>query len=305
MSPSLRLLEDSLRSVADTVIKRLEPLSLHTSFRLGGPSRLWVEPGTLTALAAVVKGTEASGIQWMVMGGGTNLLFPDSGFDGVIISTIRLQRYSVSDRVIRAEAGVPLARIVTCSIRSGLAGLTELAGIPGTIGGAIAGNAGVQGHDVFTPLRRVELVDRDGTIRWIAADELDHGYRQGGIPSGSVVCAAEWAMEPDAPDMLRARARAALKERSEKQPSGEPSAGCVFKNPAGQSAGKLMDEAGLKGARVGGAVVSDTHANWIVLDGPATSKDVMRLIEFTRKRIHESTGILLETEIVLVRTAGV
>lgn len=303
MSDCWESIRMALCGLEDVGVKELEPLARHTSFRIGGPARFWIEPGTIDALARAMALISNSGIPWIPIGGGTNILFADEGvYRGVVISTRALQSLKIEGNTVRADAGVPLSRLVARTVRAGLSGFAELAGIPGTSGGAIAGNAGVPGQDVFTHLHGLNLIESNGRLSWIPKEEIDYGYRRCLLPAGSVIGQVKWELPAAPMKSLMEIARAAVATRSSSQPLGYPSAGSVFKNPEGTSAGRLLDEAGLKGSRSGGAVISPSHANWIILDGPATAKDVLDLIERARHIILETNGIALETEIRIVRS---
>jgi UDP-N-acetylmuramate dehydrogenase len=236
----------------------------------------------------------------MLLGSGTNVLFPDEGYDGVVISFTRLNTIGVVDNEITADAGVMLARVVLKTIDLGLAGLEELIDIPGTVGGAVAGNAGAGRQAVCGCLIHVRLAYRDGTLGWVSAETLHPSYRSVDLAEGTAVLSARWALATSESALLKEKARVVSERRKSAQPRGLPTAGCVFKNPDGESAGTLIDRAELKGARVGGAVISQKHANFIVIDGPARSDDVKALIEMVRSQVHGTLGITLEPELVVV-----
>jgi UDP-N-acetylmuramate dehydrogenase len=288
----------ALEAIPGLTVRRDEPLSLHTSFRLGGPARVWIEPSTIEQLSLALR--ELEGDRWTVIGGGTNVLFDDRGFDGVVVCTHALHGCVLERNDLRASAGTSLAETIRVAAEAGRSGIERLWGIPGSVGGAVAGNAGAFGCATFDCLQEVLLVGPDGEARAVAAGELSFGYRRGGIPPRHVVAEARWRVCSGDPDVIRAAMEDARRRRAETQPWGQPSAGCVFRNPPGDAAGRLIDVAGLKGARVGGAMVSTVHANYIVLDGPACSDDVRRLVDLVRDRVGETSGVVLETELVVV-----
>lgn len=300
-----RLLDEAaqaLEAVRGLTLRRDEPLASHTSLRLGGPARLWIEPSTLDHLCLVLAAL--GDVRWMVIGGGTNVLFDDRGFDGAVVCTRSLRGCAVAGRCLSALAGTTLGEAVRVAVEHGVGGLERLWGIPGTVGGAVAGNAGACGQEAFDCLEEVVLVGNDGVPQTVAADAFDSGYRRGGVPAGKVVAHARWSLTERDPSALADAMNDAMRRRQATQPWDRPTAGCTFRNPPGESAGRLIEQAGLKGARVGGATVSTRHANFIVLDGPATSGDVRALIDVVRARVEESAGIVLEPELVIVEYAA-
>ena len=236
------------------------------------------------------------------VGLGSNLLVRDGGIDGVVILTSRgLGRFEeAGNGAIRAGAGVPCAKIARHCARKGLAGGEFLAGIPGTVGGALAMNAGAHGAATWDLVHRVETVDRRGRRRWRDRTEFDVGYRSVGGAVDEWFTCADVRFVPDEPGAVRERTRRLVRARAATQPVGQRSCGSVFRNPPGDHAGRLVDACGLKGVRVGGAVVSEKHANFIVNDGTATSSDIEELIETVRSRVYAGTGIRLEPEVRIV-----
>jgi UDP-N-acetylmuramate dehydrogenase len=236
----------------------------------------------------------------MVLGGGSNVLAGDDGYRGVVVSLHDATRpLTVSETVVEVGAGRSLRALAGVSTSHNLSGPEFWVGIPGTIGGALAGNAGAHGAAICDFVTELEVADADGT-GWAPMTDIPHSYRQCDLPSGSMVLAARFRFAPDDPEKIKARRIECIAQRRDSQPTGERSAGCVFRNPPGSSAGALLDNAGLKGFRRGGAEVSEKHANFIVNRGGATAGDVVGLIDEMRRRVEDETGIRLETEIRFV-----
>jgi UDP-N-acetylmuramate dehydrogenase len=236
----------------------------------------------------------------MVLGAGTNVLFPDSGYDGVVVSVRKLNSLTVVNSEITADAGLMLKRVVARAIDLGLAGVEELLDVPGTVGGAVAGNAGAGTQAICDYVSGVRLVTEHGNLEWVAVESLHPAYRSVDLPKGSAIVTVRWVLSRSTAALLKHKASQVSQYRKATQPRGVPTAGCVFKNPQGESAGHLIDRAGLKGTRVGGAFVSPDHANFIVTNGSARAEDVKALIELTRDRVRQEFGLSLELELVVV-----
>jgi UDP-N-acetylmuramate dehydrogenase len=280
-------------------------LARRTTFRIGGTARECYQPATLDELGSVLETLGAERRRPFVLGGGANTLFPDGEFLGPIISTEKLRRIEVEGSSIFAECGARLNLLIQTGLRAGLAGLEGFVGIPGTAGGAVLMNAGGSGWSFgervlelgLYPIGGGPLVRARGSdVRWAyrRADLGDH-----------VVAWVRLGLVPGDAGRMKRSARDFMVRKARTQPLDEASAGCIFKNPLGGSAARLIDELGLKGLRRGGAEVSTIHANFIVnADGRATAGDVLGLIEDVRARVAEARGVLLETEIVLPRPAA-
>jgi len=291
-------------AVADSFaarIRRREPLSRHTSWHVGGPAEVFFNPRDRTELAAFLRGLpERVPIYWI--GLGSNLLVRDGGLPGVVISTHgtldALER--TGETRVRAEAGVACARIARQCIKWGLGPAEFFAGIPGTLGGALAMNAGAFGGETWRHVRSVETIDRHGTERVRAAEEYRVGYRQVAAPAPDewfLSAALEFERRPGAhsEEVQRLLAR-----RKETQPIGEWSCGSVFTNPPGDHAARLIEAAGLKGYRIGDASVSQKHANFIINHGTARAADLERLIEHVRATVERLHGVSLHPEVRIV-----
>ncbi|MFQ5653503.1 MAG: UDP-N-acetylmuramate dehydrogenase [Planctomycetota bacterium] len=283
-------------------VHRHSSLLERTSIRTGGRSRLLAEPEELGELCTLLARLEASGIPYFVLGGGTNTLFPDRELEGAVISMRRLDAVTaLGEGVLEAEAGLPLRRLIRLAIRNGWGGLENLVGIPGTVGGAVHGNAGGGDASIGEHVDAVLLLDRRGEGKWVPGPDLPWSYRYSGI-GGRVIARVRLRLHDRMPPSELKRAAQRIFERKlRSQPLGARSAGCVFRNPPGESAGRLIDVAGLKGARVGDAQVSLRHANFIVNQGQASGGDVRELMAHVRDRVRDTFGISLDEEIITPR----
>jgi UDP-N-acetylmuramate dehydrogenase len=277
------------------------PLHRHTSLRVGGPARFLAEPSDARILASSLRWVTAEGIEWVCLGAGTNVVFPDSGFPGVVVHAVGLRGIRIDGVRLAAAAGEPLSWAARLACEAGLSGMEWAWGIPGSVGGAVAMNAGAQGGETADALVDVETATADGLNRRRAHD-LGFGYRRSMFLTEKpreVVTEATFELAVSTPERTVARARRLLAERGRKFPSGA-TAGCTFRNPPeGPSAGELLDKAGCKGLRVGSAWVSDVHANFIINDGSENAADVLELIEAMKRRVRDACGVGLIEEIVV------
>ncbi len=280
-----------------------------TSFRIGGPADLLVEPADTQDLAALLKHIDETGLSFVILGAGTNVLFSDSGFRGVVIRTKAMSDHSMIQNGsdygrIEADAGVPLPLLVSKSAKLGWSGLEALWGIPGSLGGAVVTNAGAAGSSVADVIHSVRIVTFRGQEMVLKREELNFDYRSGFMPENGLVIGAALRLTKTDPDTTAARMHEAREHRRRTQPWRAASAGCVFKNPSPeQPAGALLDSLGFKGASQGDAVVSDVHANFIINQGNATAADVLGLIEQMRERVKKEFGIDLDLEIRVIGEA--
>ncbi len=277
-----------------------EPMSRHTSWRVGGPADLYFRPRGKAELQAILRSLPAdTPITWI--GLGSNLLVRDGGIRGAVIATAELDRSieRLDETHVRAGAGATCARVARKCVEWKLAPAAFLAGIPGTIGGALRMNAGAFGGETWDRVESVETIDRAGKLRVRPRADFEVGYRRVRIPAEEWFIAAKFAFEVDetaAPEAIKSL----LAKRAETQPIGAASCGSVFKNPAGEAAGRLIEQAGLKGHRIGGATVSDKHANFILNDGTASAADIELLIEHIKAEVERVSGVTLETEVLIV-----
>lgn len=277
-----------------------EPLAPHTWLKVGGPAQIFMEPRTLQELEGVVRAAAEEELPVYILGGGSNLLVRDEGVAGIVVKLKggEFSRIQIEGTRIRAGGAALLSALISETAQHGLTGLEALVGIPGTVGGAIRGNAGGRHGDIGEHVRSVEALTAKGERVLRQGDELTFGYRFCSL-NEPVILEAELELKPGDPDEMTRQMRQVWIAKKATQPFSFQSAGCIFKNPRGLSAGHLIEQAGLKGTRVGGAEVSDRHANFIVTDEQATAADVLKLIEVIRSRVNEVHGVELELEIKL------
>ncbi|HEV2284088.1 MAG TPA: UDP-N-acetylmuramate dehydrogenase [bacterium] len=282
-------------------VRRNEPLAKHVSFRIGGPADILVLPPTLESLDAAVAWLYEHGVPFLVLGRGSNVLIADRGIRGVVLKTGRGQEGVTYDGPhVHAECGVSVPHLSRRTAERGLAGLEFAAGIPGSVGGAVVMNAGAHGCAVADVLLSARVRTPRGLVTWTGAD-LGLRYRHSRLQDEpGVMLDCELILHPAPAAETVARLEAWLRTRAESQPLGPPSSGCIFRNPDGDYAGRLIDASGTKGLRLGGAVVSDRHANYILNTGGATARDVVALIGQVRERVRCHAGTDLVTEIKML-----
>ena len=279
------------------LLRENAPLREYCSMRVGGPARLAAFPEAAEELAALLR----AGGRRVVLGGGSNVLFPDEGYDGTVIFTTRLCGLTADGCMLSAQAGVPLSAAARRALECGLGGLAFAYGIPGTVGGGVYMNAGAYGGQIADCLVRATLLDAAGEPRVVPASELALGYRSSALMDGDwTLLSADFALVPAPPEEIRAEMERNMQARREKQPLEYPSCGSTFKRPPGQYAGALIERCGLKGCTVGGAQVSEKHAGFVVNRGDATSADVRALIAHIQRVVAEKTGVLLECEVRII-----
>lgn len=282
-----------------------EPMKKHTTLRIGGPADVFLVPENIIPLKDVLAELKDSGIPVMPVGGGSNLLVSDNGIEGVVISVASFNRIEVikgtdDEARLFVEAGVPLQRLVNFAGEKGYKGIEGLAGIPGLAGGAIMGNAGSFGFEISDVIESVAVMNREAGISILEAANLNFRYRASGIPDGSIILSANMKFKKDDVHAVAAKVNDFLHEKLKKQPISEHSAGCVFKNPPGVYAGRLIDEAECKGMRRGDVEVSSLHANFFINRGNGAASDFLILMDDVRERVLKLFGIELETEIRIV-----
>jgi UDP-N-acetylmuramate dehydrogenase len=283
------------------------PIAPLTTFRIGGPAALFVEAQNDEALAAVRDAVDAAGIPVAVIGKGSNMLVSDEGFPGIVVRLGRGFRWAARDGGrLSAGGAMPLPAMAGVAMRHGLAGLEFGVAIPASLGGAVKMNAGAHGRSMSDVVDRVEVfpLTGPGSRRSLAADEVGLTYRRSQLPDASIVVGATVRLEPGGDEEIRARMEEAREWRRRTQPLAEPNCGSVFKNPEGGHAARLIEAAGAKGLRVGGARVSEKHANFIVADLGASASDVWGLIRQVRSRVESHAGIRLEPEVELMGAVG-
>jgi UDP-N-acetylmuramate dehydrogenase len=282
----------------ESIVRQAEPLAPLTWFRLGGPAQYFGEPRSQSELVTLVQRCRDNAIPIRLLGGGSNLLVRESGVTGMVIhlAAPEFSQITVEGRIVKAGGGAKLGHVISSAVREGLGGLEALVGIPGTVGGALHGNAGGRGGDIGQWTSQATVMTRGGEIHQRQREDLLFAYRQSNLDE-LVILQAQFELEPDNPEELTKRMQKQWIVKKASQPLGHQSAGCIFRNPRGMSAGMLIEQAGLKGTRIGGAEVSDRHGNFIIADQAATSQDVLKLIELVRGRVKDRLGIELETEI--------
>lgn len=286
----------------DLEVLREEPMSRHTTFRIGGPARRLARPASPEQLVRLLTLARAEGWPVFLLGNGSNLLVSDGGIDALVIHTGCLDTLErTGETTLRAGSGLSLARLANFAQRCALTGLEFAHGIPGSLGGAVCMNAGAYGGEMRQAVSFVTAWFPDTGVAQLDRDQLLFGYRRSVFSQRpGVVLSAEFALAPGESDAIKAQMEELSRRRREKQPLELPSAGSVFKRPEGHFAGALIEQCGLKGFRTGGAQVSEKHAGFIVNTGGASCEDVRRLIAHIQRTVLEQTGVALETEIKMI-----
>lgn len=287
----------SLEEFSD-ILQHDKPLAPLTWMNLGGPAQFFLEPRDQAELQRVAICCHENGIPLRVLGSGSNLLVRDEGVSGAVIrlSNAIFAEVVIEGTTLKAGAGALLSQAISVSVHAGLAGLDVLTGIPGTVGGALRGNAGGRSGEIAETARSVTTMTGKGDIVVRSGDDLAFAYRSSNI-SEPFILEGTFELHADNPEEITNRMRKIWIMKKSSQPLSDQSAGCIFKNPRGQSAGALIDQAGLKGTRLGGAEISDRHANFVITHEGCKSDDVLRLIDLTRSKIAEQFGVELELEI--------
>ena len=291
----------ALSGAVDAGITRGERLAHRTSYRIGGPAAMLAVCHTPNALARVIEVLGGQGVEWVLLGKGSNMLVADEGFDGCVVVLGRdFSRIEVSrdDATITAGAAVPLSRVVQEAMRNSLSGLEFACGIPGTLGGAVSMDAGTRREWIGHRIGSLVVLRPGEGLRRLYGSDVEWGYRWSGLGPTDIVLEATLVFEPGEKDAIAAEMERLLARRRATQPMGKPSCGSVFRNPVGpKGAAKLIDECGLKGFAVGGAQVSPVHANFIVNNGRATAADVLAVMRTMHDRVREASGVDLQPEV--------
>lgn len=284
-------------------IRENEPMSEHCSFKIGGPARLMLLPSSAEEAASALAILRSSGAQVLIVGSCTNLLIPDEGYPGAVVRMSKpASSMELLDAVrIRAQAGATLNALAVFAAQHELTGLEFAHGIPGSVGGGVAMNAGAYGGEMRDVLESAEYVDKDGAIRTLSGDALGLSYRHSAFSdTDKLITSAVFRLTPGDGEAVRARMNELIEKRRASQPLDMPSAGSTFKRPETGYAAALIDQAGLKGLSVGGAMVSTKHAGFVVNAGGATYSDVIELMREVRRRVYEFSGVLLEPEVKII-----
>lgn len=284
-------------------LREHEPMARHTTFRIGGPVRLMALPRSEGEVLACLREAERARVRLVVLGNGSNLLAADGEipcFAVLLTGLDALER--TGEREIWAGAGVSLARLASFAAQEGLAGLEFAHGIPGTLGGGVLMNAGAYGGEMVQVVKEVAAAGRNGGVETVPAEQCGFSYRRSAFSDGErVILGARFHLEPDDPAAIRGRMDDLARRRKEKQPLEYPSAGSMFKRPAGHFAAALIEQCGLKGLTVGGAQVSEKHAGFVINRGGATCADVLALVDQVKERVLQQTGVELEMEVRVLR----
>jgi len=300
----VKTLFEHLRNILRGDLAADEPMSRHTSWGVGGPAELWIAPADREDLARALVLLQQSGTPWQVVGSGCNLLVLDGGIPGAVICLQQLQGLTFgAEGRVNVEAGLPLGLLVRTCCDRGLAGLEELAGIPGSVGGALCMNAGAGNQEIGAAVERVTLLGGEGEQTW-SHEQCGFAYRNSKL-AGRLVVSAELKLDEGDASTLQQLYRERIDHRRSAHAVGGANAGSVFKNPPGHKAWELIDRAGMRGARCGGAQVAEKHANFIVTRPASRAADVLTLIEQVRSAVLEQSGVELETEVRIIgRQAG-
>ena len=282
----------------EQIVKTDEPLAPHTWLRIGGPATYFIEPETLDQLRDVARRCRENDIPVYVLGDGANLLIDDAGVRGAVIHLGRgeFTKVSFGEAGVEAAAGADMGRLVLRTVREGLAGLEGLTGIPGSVGGCVRMNAGGSFGDIGNAVESVDVMTEDGEVFTRHRDDLAFAYRSTNITSRFIL-GATFRLGPDDPHRILKQIKQIWIYKKNSQPLGRNNAGCIFKNPRGLSAGALIDKAGLKGRREGGAHVSEKHANFILADDGCRASDLLKLINQIREQVYKNSEVYLELEI--------
>ena len=302
MSQLIRLKEELHRVIPTLSLREQEPMSRHTTFRVGGPAALMALPRTEEEVLTVVRTAHELGVCPIYVGNGSNLLASDAGIDGFVVklSDGFNQIYHEGTQII-AEGGALLSRIASYAQKNGLSGLEFAHGIPGTLGGAVTMNAGAYGGEMVQVVKEVRYLNQQGEVCVATVEECEFSYRHSVFVDGSkLIVSAVFELQPKDPAEIQAVMDDLMSRRKEKQPLEYPSAGSTFKRPEGYFAAALIDQCGLKGFSVGGAQVSEKHAGFVVNKGGATCNDILELMDQVKKCVFDKTGVTLEPEVKFI-----
>ncbi len=288
--------------VGDGNVRTSEPMSAHTTFKIGGPADVFVTPRSRSALIAAIKLFKQLGYKYQIIGNGSNLLVGDKGIRGAVIEIGKaLGEINISGNTITAQSGVLLSKLANSAARNGLSGLEFASGIPGSLGGAVYMNAGAYGGEMKDVITKVTYLDDNCDVRELPADKCDFGYRHSFFSDKDyVILEAEMRLVHKNVRVILDDIKELTERRVSKQPIDKPSAGSTFKRPEGYYAAALIEQARLKGYSCGGAAVSEKHSGFVVNNGGATAEDVMSVIRHVQKTVLEKNGVNLETEVKLI-----
>jgi len=283
-------------------IKLNEPMSRHTTFRVGGNAEVLVCPGSVDEMMSIVQILKEEEIKYIIIGNGSNLIFSDKGYAGVVIKTTNMKAIKVDNNIIEASCGAFLSSISKVALENSLSGAEFLSGIPGTLGGAVAMNAGIPSAEIKDIIEYAYVINDSGKIVKMIKDDLKFSHRKSVIQdSNNIVLSAAIRLNTDSYEDIHSKMVELQGKRASTQPLNYPNAGSIFKRINGQPVGAIIENAGLKNAAIGGAKVSEKHANFIVNTGNATATDIINLIELVKKTVKLKTNIDLETEVKIIK----
>ena len=295
------LIEEQKKKYPGAAARENEPMSAHTSLKIGGEAAAYFEPVSAEELKSIVSACAEEGLRYFVLGKGSNVLFADGRLDLAVISTSGLSEIKTEGETITAGAGAALSKIASAALAASLTGFETLHGIPGSLGGAVYMNAGAYGGEIKDVCESVTVLE-NGEIREYAARDCDFSYRHSAFEDkDAVIISARFRLKPGDPEKIRAIMRDLSDRRRAKQPLEFPSAGSTFKRPTGDFAARLIEAAGLKGRQNGGAQVSEKHAGFLINRGGATFEDFYGLMEIVKKEVFKFSGVLLEPEVRIIR----
>ena len=278
-----------------------EPLKKHTTYGIGGPADLMVFPNNKEDLIRVIEIINENNMQLTILGSGSNILVSDNGIRGVVISLKKsLKEVNVNENILYAECGAMLGKIVRLAVRNNLIGLENLNGVPGTLGGALIMNAGAWGGEISENLVNVELINSKNELKKVPKKDINFSYRKSSFDKNDILLSAEFNLKKAEKNLIKENFSKAQSGRTSSQPLDKRSAGSLFKNPRNNSAGKLLDNAGLKGFSIGGAKISEKHANFFINDGNASSSEMLQLIKKAHKEVKKQFDIDLSLEVKLI-----
>ena len=278
-----------------------EPLKKHTTYGIGGPADLMIFPKNKQDLIKIIKIINENKIQLTILGSGSNVLVSDDGIRGVVISLKNsLKQIEVADNILYAECGTMLGKIVKYAVKNHLIGLENLNGVPGTLGGALIMNAGAWGGEISENLVHVELINSKSEVKKIQKKDLNFSYRQSSFDKDDILLSAKFNLKKADKNIIKENFMVAQSGRKKSQPLNKRSAGSLFKNPKNSSAGKLLDDAGLKGFSIGDAKISEKHANFFINDGNASSSDMLMLIKKAHQKVKDRFNVNLSLEVRLL-----
>ena len=296
------MIKDILENIlAKENIKENEPMKNHISFKTGGCARYFVTPECSDEVIAVIEALKKEKVPYTVIGNGSNLLFSDKGFDGAVVCIGKKMSSVSADGVsVTAQAGALLSRISSVATANSLTGFEFASGIPGSLGGALVMNAGAYGGEMKDVVRTTTYVDASGKIKTISSEEHQFGYRKSVFKNGDVILSSVIELKKGDIEEIKAKCEELNTRRREKQPLEYPSAGSTFKRPEGHFASKLIDDASLRGYRVGGAMVSEKHCGFVINYDNATSMDIFNLMKEVKRTVYDKFGVVLEPEVRLI-----